>query len=207
MLIGKQNRGFIRRLKISVNDALEDLLDHKEKSSLTNRRLYLRRVIDLLSHGHNLQDLILYFDDEVFFIAFMHQKTLTTALSQMRGVGTLSIEILDYKRDQTRRFLERRWLWCSVQELISKVQTQPAGELQSVSKEVTLHERAQKQAREMLALVNKRRDLLAGQRETEERLAHYQTMKDATEEKVMAIKKEVRAIDEELERLTSPATD
>ena len=194
-------------MTIFVDLPKEDLLDNKEASPTTSKGPYLARIIDLLTRGHNLQTLYLSFYRKSLFLTFMQQKSLTKALSSMRGVGNLYFTVLGCSPETLEAMLEGKRLECSLKDVISKVQSKPTEEPQSVSEQQPLLQRAQKQAREMLALVSRHQDLLARQREVEKVIEHHRTLKNEAEEKVSAIKVEVLATEADLERLTNSAKD
>ncbi|MCJ1333765.1 hypothetical protein MMC10_010465 [Thelotrema lepadinum] len=124
----------------------------------------------------------------------------------MRGVGSLSFSIYGYSPKAVNSILKTSGVLSSVQEVITKAQSEPVGVSHSTIRLPVLR-RAQNQARGMLTLLNTHRSLMAGQREAEEASAYHQAEKDAAEERIIDFKTRAAAVEAELQKITNPVTD
>ncbi|MCJ1333763.1 hypothetical protein MMC10_010463 [Thelotrema lepadinum] len=207
LLTGKENRSFIRFLSIQLSGKAEDLYTNNAVSSFLNRGSSISRVIDLLSRGHTLRSLSLIFDNDDLLLAFLSQTELTQALSRVRGVKSLTMGV-SIRHDRVivdEKRLQEIGLWNTFQDVVKKVETplSPEELPESTDNALSVIGRAEKRAREILALADAHRKLLASHESAKKDEQHHQEMQEKARESASVLMSRATAVEAEMERFAN----
>ena len=210
LIIGRENRSFIRKLEINITCV--DLKNALKMSDvfLTAEHLKDHRgpcfghIIELLSKGHNLEELSIRFKDEKQLAAFFRQKTLVEAFAPLRSVGLLLFEVEGKNGEE---YIREQGLWDVFHKTVETVQSRPSRVQESPRDALPVVRQTREHANKLLALVNDHRVNVEGQIAAEKEAQEHEKKANLAGQRATALESKITAIKKDIERYAGVATD